>query len=439
MSSLRRGEGSIIVPHVRSQAIDGVVTESSKGRLPENLSLGSSDDSILEAIMQDSKGPFSAGVDRHHLDISFEVASQLDVMSAQYRAAKNLFFDPDCLRSIQRFSEIRVCSIQEMEAFIDTYADFLPRLSAFSIDVGCTLFKFYRTKCTHLSALLERARQEYSLVSTQKPSSIDAASASKISSLEDDLRKTQRSLEACMLALERDNNAVKVVEDGRKAVDYALVVESSKTIDFEDACASLAKFTAERNVLSSEVCSLKIRLVEAGSASSSMSHASLVKKLEELENVYQVLSSENTSLRIDVDDLRNERDTLVKDLEAAEVDLAEAQHSLEESLNHAGGLQEQLVGENAKINRLEGQISSLEISRQFYVAAKFKAEALQQANDQLSTRVSELNQKLASDLATKASQMKVQFEKSIIDYINDSFTEAERRAEGVVFPRLPYP
>lgn len=94
-----------------------------------------------------------------------------------------------------------------------------------------------------------------------------------------------------------------------------------------------------------------------------MSHASLIKRFEELENVYQVLSSENASLRIDVDDLRTERDTLVEDLDAAEVDLAEAQHSLEESLSHAEGLQEQLVGANAKINLLEGQISQLEISR----------------------------------------------------------------------------
>ncbi|XP_026420143.1 tropomyosin-2-like [Papaver somniferum] len=229
-----------------------------------------------------------------------------------------------------------------MEAFIDTYADFLPRLSAFSIDVSCTLFKFYKDKCTHLNDLLERVRQEYALAGTQQPSSSDAASLAKVSSLEDDLRKTQRSLEACLLALERVNNAAKVSEDGRKAADSALAAESSKAI---------AKVTAERNVLSSEVCSLKNKLIEADSASSSMSHASLIKKVQELENVYRVLSSENVSLLIDVDDLRTERDTLVQDLEAAEFD----------------------------------------------TAVKFKVEALRQANDQLTAQMRELRQKYASD------------------------------------------
>ncbi|XP_026421534.1 uncharacterized protein LOC113317588 isoform X2 [Papaver somniferum] len=437
MPSLRRGEGLAFVPLARVQTNEGDAAESSQGRLLESLSLGSSDDAILEDILRDSKGLFSVGVDHHHLGSSFEIASQLDVLSAQYSAAKDFFFDPDCLRSSQSFGEIRMGSIQEIEDFMDTYANFLPRLSAFSIDVGYTLFKVYRSKCTHLSALLERARQEYSLDVAQQPSSGDATSAAKISSLEDDLGKTQRSLEACLLSLERANNAAKVAEDGRKAADTALAAESSKSIagssselrclqdqvakltsdvwyyqkksdmlmnvivhneaqfpfesahnaglvkqmaslrkecdeafswkeslilkrkeditlvekrlsaqeiihkkyhvDFEDACASLAKVTAERNVLTSEVRSLKKKLVDASSVPSSMSHASLVKRFEELENVYQALSSKNVSLRIDVDDLRTERDTLVEDLDATEVDLVEAQHCLEESLSHAGG------------------------------------------------------------------------------------------------------
>ncbi|XP_026417311.1 tropomyosin-like [Papaver somniferum] len=220
-----------------------------------------------------------------------------------------------------------------MEAFMDTYADFLPRLSAFSVDVGYTLFKVYRAKCTHLSALLERTRQEHALVVSQQPSSSNVATSAKISSLDEDLRKTHRSMEACLLALERANNAAKVAEDGRKVADSALAAEYSKAI----------------------------------------------------------------------------------------------------------GLQEQLVGANAKITRLEGQISSLEISRQFDAAAKFKSEALQQANDHLSAQMMELRQKSASDLEVQASQMKVQFEHSAIDYINNAFAEAELQAEGVVFPRLPYP
>ncbi|XP_026428353.1 uncharacterized protein LOC113324247 [Papaver somniferum] len=263
----------------------------------------------------------------------------MDVLSAQYRAAKDLFFDPDCLRSSRSFSEICRGSIQEMEAFMDIYANFLSRLSTFSV---------YRAKCTHLSALLEHARQEYALDVAQQPSSSDATSTDKISSLEDDMRKTQRSLEACLLDLERDNNAAKVSEEGRKAADTALAAESSKAID---ACASLAKVTAEHNVLTSE---------------------------------------------------------------------------------------EQLVGANAKISRLEGQISALEISRQFDATAKFKSEALQQANDQLSAQIMELRQKLASDIEAQASQMKVQFERSAIDYINDAFTEAKLQAEGVIYLRLPY-
>lgn len=135
MPSFRRGEGSAVVPLVRVQINEGIVAESIQGRFPESLSLslGSSDDAILEAILRDSKGPFSVGVDHHHLGSSFEIASQLDVLPAQYRAAKDLFFDPDCLCSSQSFGEIRKGSIQEMEAFMDTYANFLPRLSAFSV------------------------------------------------------------------------------------------------------------------------------------------------------------------------------------------------------------------------------------------------------------------------------------------------------------------
>ncbi|XP_026454296.1 uncharacterized protein LOC113355605 [Papaver somniferum] len=113
-----------------------------------------------------------------------------------------------------------------------------------------------------------------------------------------------------------------------KCLSAQEVIHKKYHADFEDAYASLDKVTAERNVLSSEIGSV--------------------------ENMYQVLSSENASLRIDVEDLRTEQDTLEEDLEAVEVDLAEARHSLEESLSHAGGLQEQLVGVNAKINRLEG-------------------------------------------------------------------------------------
>ncbi|XP_026396796.1 uncharacterized protein LOC113291485 [Papaver somniferum] len=216
---------------------------------------------------------------------------------------------------------------------------------------------------------------------------------------------------------------------GGKRLSSQEVILKKYHADFEDACASLAKVTAERNVLSSEVCFLKNKLIKDGSMSSSMSHASLVKRLEELENVYQALSTENTSLRIDVDNLRMERDTLVEDLDAAEVDLAEAQHSL----------QEQLLDANAKITRLEGQISSLEISRQFDATTKFKAEALQKANDQLCAQMMELRQKSASDLEAHAYQMKVQFERSAIDYINNAFEEAELQEEGVVFPLLPYP
>lgn len=58
MSSLHRGEGSVIVPHVRSQEIDGVVAESSKGKLLESLILGSSDDAILKAILRTRRAPF---------------------------------------------------------------------------------------------------------------------------------------------------------------------------------------------------------------------------------------------------------------------------------------------------------------------------------------------------------------------------------------------
>lgn len=103
------------------------------------------------------------------------------------------------------------------------------------------------------------------------------------------------------------------------------------------------------------------------------------------------------------------------------------------------GLKEQLVGANAKINCLDGQISSMKISRQFDVAAKFKAEAFQQANDQLNAQVTELRQKLDSDLEVQSSQMKIQYERSTIDYINVAFAEAELQAEGVILPRLPYP
>ncbi|XP_026429086.1 mucin-5AC-like [Papaver somniferum] len=112
MPCLRRGEGSTVVSLVHSQAVEGVVAEPRQGKLSENLSLGSSDDVILEAILRDSKGPFSVGVDHHRLSSSFEVASQLDVLSAQYRATKKLFFYPDCLRSSQSFGEIRRGSIQ---------------------------------------------------------------------------------------------------------------------------------------------------------------------------------------------------------------------------------------------------------------------------------------------------------------------------------------
>ncbi|XP_026378221.1 tropomyosin-like [Papaver somniferum] len=256
-----------------------------------------------------------------------------------------------------------------MESFMDTYADFLPRLLLLSIckkiDVGCTLFKFYRDKCTHLSTLLKRTRQDHALSSAQQPSSSDADSTAKISLLERDLRKTQRSLEACLLAIERATNAAKVSEDGRKAADSALAAESSKAIE-----------------------------------------------IGRLENVCQVLSSETASLRIDVEDLRTERDTLVEDLDSAE---------------------EQLVGANANINRLEGQVSSLETAHQFDAAAKFKAASLQEANDHLSAQMMELRQKSASNLEVQSSQIKVQFERSSIDHINTAFAKLNSKLTGSSF------
>ncbi|XP_026396995.1 uncharacterized protein LOC113291712 [Papaver somniferum] len=210
------------------------------------------------------------------------------------------------------------------------------------------MFKFYRAKCTHLNALLERARQEYDIVSTQQPSYGDAASAAKVFSLEDDVRKTQRSLEACLLALKRANNAAKVAEDGRKAADSTLAAESSRVIagspsELRHLREQVSKLTSDvwysqkksdrlMNVIVHNKAQLSLEsahnadlntLVEVGSTPSSMSHVSLVKRLEKLENIYQVLSYENASLRIGVDDLRTERDTLMEDLDATEVDLAE--------------------------------------------------------------------------------------------------------------------
>ncbi|XP_026404604.1 uncharacterized protein LOC113299744 [Papaver somniferum] len=146
-----------------------------------------------------------------------------------------------------------------MEAFMDAYTDFLPRLSAFSlckqIDVGYTLFKVYRAKCTHLGALLEGARQEYALAIVQQPSSSNAASVAKISSLEDDLRKTQRSLEACLLALERANIVAKLAEDGSKAADSALAAESSKDIGLQE---QLVGANAKITRLEGQISSLEI-------------------------------------------------------------------------------------------------------------------------------------------------------------------------------------
>ncbi|XP_026383879.1 uncharacterized protein LOC113279404 [Papaver somniferum] len=328
---------------------------------------------------------------------------------------------------------------------------------------GC--FRKFSRPSSSTTAVTKEDPEEKSVRTTTSSSVAD--SAAKISLLENNLRKTRRSLEACLLALERANNAAKEAEDGRKAADSALAAESSKAIDhvkqmaslrkeydealkwkvglilrqtediflivrrfsaqeiirkkyhadFEDACASLAKVTIERNVLSSEVCSLKNKLIKDGSVPSFMSHASLVKRLEEIENVYQVLSYENASLRIDVEDLRTERDTLVEDLDSDE---------------------EQLVGANAKIIRLEGQVSTLETTCQFDDAAKFKVVSLQEANDQLSSQMTELRQRSASDLEPQSSQMKVQFERSAIDYINNAFAEAEIQADRVVFPRLSY-
>ncbi|XP_026415764.1 uncharacterized protein LOC113311129 [Papaver somniferum] len=62
MSSLRRGDGSAVMPLVRSQVFEGVVVEPSQGKLSENLSLGSSDGAILEAVLRDSKSPFLLGL-----------------------------------------------------------------------------------------------------------------------------------------------------------------------------------------------------------------------------------------------------------------------------------------------------------------------------------------------------------------------------------------
>ncbi|XP_026420239.1 kinetochore protein nuf2-like [Papaver somniferum] len=413
-----------------------------------------------------------------------------------------------------------------MEAFMDTYASFLPCLSAFSL---------------HLNALLERARQDYALAIPQQPSSSDAASIARISSLEGDLRKAQRSLEGCLLDLERANNAAKVVEEGRKAADSALATESSKSIRLQEKLVganakisnregqisqleisrqldAAAKFKAEALQRANDQLSAQLRELRQKSAPDLSSQASEMKlrfkrssidyinnafaeaelqaeglhlnallerarqdyalaipqqpsssdaasiarisslegdlrkaqrslegcllDLERANNAAKVVEegrkaadsalATESSKSIHVDDLRTERDTHLDDLDTAEVDLVESQHSLEESPR-------ELVGANAKISNLEGQISQLEISRQFDAAAKFKAEALQRANDQLSAQLRELRQKSASDLSAQASEMEARFKRSAIDYINNAFAEAELQAEGVTFPRLPYP
>ncbi|XP_026436033.1 lamin-C-like [Papaver somniferum] len=294
--------------------------------------------------------------------------------------------------------------------------------------------------------------QDYALAIAQQPSSSDAASIARISSLEGGPRKTQRSLEACLWALERDNNAAKVAEEGRKAVDSVLATESSKSIvkqmvSLDKECDEAFRWKEGLILRQKEDISLVEKRLSAQEVIRKKYHAdfedacaSLTKvTAEQLENVYRDLSYENESLRIDVDDLRTERDTLLDDLDMAEVDLAEAQHSLKKSHIHAGGLQEKLVGANAKIINLEGQISQLEISRQFDPAARFKTEALQRPNDQLSAQLRKLRQKSTSDMSAQASEMEARFKRSAIDYINNAFAEAELQAEVVTFPRLPYP
>ncbi|XP_026383622.1 paramyosin-like [Papaver somniferum] len=225
-------------------------------------------------------------------------------------------------------------------------------------------------------------RDRDNLVEDLDASKVDLAEAQH--SLEESLSHAE-GLQEKLVGANAKINCLEV----EKRLSAQEIIRKKYHVDFEAACASLVKVTAERNVL----------------------------------------PSENASLRINVDDLRRDRDNLVEDLDASKVDLAEAQHSLEESLSHAEGLQEQLVGANAKINLLEGQISQLEISGQFDATVKFKAEAFQQANDQLSAQIRELRQESASDLAAQVSQMEAQFKRSVIDYINNAFAEAELQAK----------
>ncbi|KAI3904500.1 hypothetical protein MKW98_014680, partial [Papaver atlanticum] len=93
---------------------------------------GGADEALFKAIVRDSRSPFASILAPYQAESSQEAANNMNTLMSHFNLNKELFLDPDYFRACQGFRELRRGSLQEMEAFMDSYVEFLPRLSMFS-------------------------------------------------------------------------------------------------------------------------------------------------------------------------------------------------------------------------------------------------------------------------------------------------------------------
>ncbi|RZC78826.1 hypothetical protein C5167_003041, partial [Papaver somniferum] len=163
----------------------------------------------------------------------------------------DLYFNAERFSASACLGEVPPMDVEAMDAFVDGYSNFLPRLTLFTLaqqkDYCYKLLKLNRLKAAKLSLLLEKVTDHRDLLITQiedlkKQVTIGTISFSEeIERLHRQLTLSQESTAAAELSRDEAMRARELAEQAQSAVDTSFAREAANLIEIQELVASPKK------------------------------------------------------------------------------------------------------------------------------------------------------------------------------------------------------
>ncbi|RZC69923.1 hypothetical protein C5167_033033 [Papaver somniferum] len=216
-----------------------------------NFNIHAADDDICGKGTKDSENPiFIPAVSLIPEDACKDYANER-IQQVDFGQISYLYFNAERFSASAYLGEVPPMDVEAMNAFVDGYSNFLPRLTLFTLaqQQNCCykLLKLNRLKAAKLSFLLGKVTDHGDLLITQiedlkKQVTIGTISFSEeIERLHLQLTLSQESTAAAELSRDEAMRAHELAEQAHSAVDTSFAREATNLIEIQELVASLKK------------------------------------------------------------------------------------------------------------------------------------------------------------------------------------------------------